>query len=111
MMYGRGKSDSAIVAEKPVNKAVPTAAELVERRAGAKGNASQQSTHRAQDRESVLQALERIRNAARQRKEEKVHLARPPHQHRHAADGVLRTKTRRRTRCGRYDVGDLRSGP
>jgi RNA-directed DNA polymerase len=38
---------------------------------GAEGNASQQSTRRAQDRESVLQALKRIRNAARQRKEER----------------------------------------
>jgi hypothetical protein len=37
MMHGRGKSDSAIVAVKPANKAVPTAAELVEPRAGAKG--------------------------------------------------------------------------
>ena len=111
MMHGRGKSDPVIGAVKPANKAAPTAAELVEQRPGAEGNASQQSTHRVQDRESVSQALERIRHAARQRKEEKVHLARPPHQHRHAADGVLRTKTRRRTRCGRYDVGDLRSGP
>jgi retron-type reverse transcriptase len=43
----------------------------VERRAEAKGNASQQSTRRAQDRESVSQALERIRQAARQRKKER----------------------------------------
>src|SRR5215472_5474825 len=71
MMHGRGKSDPNIGAVKPANKAAPTAAELVERRTGAEGSASQQSTHRAQDRESVLQALERIRNAARQRKEEK----------------------------------------
>src|SRR5262245_22040586 len=33
MMHGREKSDSAIVAGKPTNKAVPTAAEPVERRA------------------------------------------------------------------------------
>src|SRR5262245_8456276 len=71
MMHGRGKSDPAIGAVKPANKAAPTAAESVEQRPGAEGNASQQSTCRAQDRESVLQALERIRNAARQRKEEK----------------------------------------
>src|ERR1700738_1220468 len=50
MMHGREKSDSAIVAGKPTNKAVPTAAEPVEPRAGAKGNASQQSTHRTQGR-------------------------------------------------------------
>ena len=61
MMHEREKSDSAIVAGKPTNKAVPTAAESVEPRAEAKGNASQQSTRRTQSRVSVSQALERIR--------------------------------------------------
>ena len=37
----------------------------------AEGNADQQSTRRAQDRESVSQALERVRQAARQRKKER----------------------------------------
>ena len=37
MMYGREKSDPAIVAMKPTNKAGRPAAELVERSAGAKG--------------------------------------------------------------------------
>jgi hypothetical protein len=50
MMDGREKSDSAIVAGKPTNKAVSTAAESVERRAGAEGNAIQQVTGRAQNR-------------------------------------------------------------
>ena len=50
MMHGREKSDSAIVAGKPANKAVLTAAEPVERRAGTKGNANQQSMGRAQNR-------------------------------------------------------------
>ena len=63
MMHGRGKLDSAIVAGKPTNKAGQPAAEPVEQRAEAKGNANQQSTRRAQDRESVSQALERIRQA------------------------------------------------
>src|SRR6266540_3557333 len=63
MMHGREKSDSAIVAGKPTNKAVSTAAEPVERRAEAKGNASQQSMRRTQSRVSVSQALERIRQA------------------------------------------------
>src|SRR5258706_7690639 len=63
MMHGREKSDSAIVAGKPTNKGVSTAAEPVERRAEAKGNASQQSTRRTQSRVSVSQALERIRQA------------------------------------------------
>jgi group II intron reverse transcriptase/maturase len=56
---------------KPANKAERSAAELVEQRAVAKGNADQQSTRRAQERESVSQALGRIRQAAKQRKKEK----------------------------------------
>jgi len=71
MMHGREKSDSAIVARKPTNKAVPTAAEPVERRVGAKGNANQQSTDRAQNRATVSQALERIRKVAKERKKER----------------------------------------
>jgi len=71
MMHGRGKSDTAIVAGKPANKAEQSAAELVEPRAGTEGNADQQSTHRAQSRASVSQALERIRQAARERKKER----------------------------------------
>src|SRR5262245_17863066 len=71
MMHGREKSDLAIVAMKPANKAnKPTAeastganaAEPVERRAGAKGNAHQQSTHWTQSQARVSQALERIRH-------------------------------------------------
>ena len=60
MMHEPEKSDLAIVAVKPANKVEPPApersaakrkaAEPVERRAGAKGNASQQSTLRTQCR-------------------------------------------------------------
>ena len=57
-------------AVKPTNKAGQPAAEPVEPRAGTKGNASQQSTRRAQDRASVSQALDRVRKAAKQRKKE-----------------------------------------
>jgi RNA-directed DNA polymerase len=71
MMHGNGKSDPEIGAAKPANNAERSAAELVEQRAGTEGNADQQSTRRAQDRESVTQALERIRQAAKQRKKEK----------------------------------------
>jgi len=71
VMYGYEKSDSAIVATKLPNKAGQPVAEAVERRAGTKGNVGQQSTCRAQDRESVTQALDRVRQAARQRKKEK----------------------------------------
>jgi hypothetical protein len=65
MMYDREKSDPAIVAVKPTNKAGQPAAELVEPRAGAEGNVSQQSTGRAQYRGTVSQALKRIRNFVR----------------------------------------------
>ena len=71
MMHGREKSDEAVVAGKPANKAERSAAELVEPRAEAEGNASQQSTHRTQSRESVTQALERIRQRAREKGKEK----------------------------------------
>ena len=64
MMHGREKSNFAIVAGKPTNKAEQSAAEPVERRAGAKGNANQQSTHRTQSRERVSQALERVRQVS-----------------------------------------------
>ena len=71
MMHDHEKSDLAIVASKPTNKAGKPAAEPVERRAGTEGNARQQSTRRAQDRASVSQALERVRQAARHRKKER----------------------------------------
>jgi hypothetical protein len=74
MMNGPEKSDPGIVAMKPTNKAEGPpaarpaeethAAEPVERRAGTKGNAGQQSTRRTQRRESVSQALDRIRRVS-----------------------------------------------
>src|SRR6185312_13618893 len=71
MMHGHEKSDPVIVAVKPANKAGANAAESVEPRAGTKGNADRQSTCRAQNRVSVTQALERIRQVARTRKKER----------------------------------------
>jgi len=70
-MHDLEKSDPAIVAGKPANNPGQPGAELVEPRAGTKGNAGQQSTHRTQGRGSVSQALDRIRTAARQRKTER----------------------------------------
>src|SRR5947207_12290285 len=64
MMHGHEKSDPAIVAVKPANKAKKStaeasagkvAAEPGERRAGTKGNAGQQSTCRAQNRISEIE--------------------------------------------------------
>lgn len=70
-MHEPEKSDSVIVAGKPTNNADRSVAESVEPRTGTKGNADQQSTLRAQNRARVTQALERVRQAARQRKKEK----------------------------------------
>src|SRR5262249_6956196 len=79
MIHGREKSDSTVVATKPTNTAETIvhaqhddgkAVEPVERRAGTKRNADEQSTLRAQDRNRVSQALGRIRQVARQRKKE-----------------------------------------
>src|ERR1700716_3012011 len=81
MMHGHEKSDPAIVAVKPANKAEQpaaeqsatelTAAEPVEPRAGTKGNAGQQTMPWAQSQTSMSHALERIRKVARERKKEK----------------------------------------
>ena len=71
MMHGREKSDPAIRAKKPANRAGQPAAEWVEQRAGTEGNTGQPHTRRAQHRESVPQGLERVRQAAKARKKEK----------------------------------------
>ena len=71
MMNGHGKSDRLVVPAKSPNKAGQPAAERVEQRAGTEGNAGQPHTCRAQDRESVSPGLDRVRQAARQRKKER----------------------------------------
>jgi RNA-directed DNA polymerase len=62
-------SDPAIVVRKPANADGRPPAEAVERRAGAEGNAGRQRTLRAQDRVSMIQGLERVRQVAREKKE------------------------------------------
>jgi hypothetical protein len=63
MMYGGGKSDPAlVVAGKLANKAEASAAEPGKPRTG---NVGQQSPRQAQDRETVSQALDRIRQVAK----------------------------------------------
>jgi RNA-directed DNA polymerase len=79
MMHGQEKSDLAVVAGKLPNKAGKPGAEAMEPtlrsgtlacanrtlgRAGAKENAEHRYTRRTQSRESVLQSLDRIRQAA-----------------------------------------------
>ncbi len=66
-MNGSRKSDSCVVPGKPSNKGsgAPLSAEKVEGRRLTKGNSVQQTKHRTQSRESLQQALDRIRQAAR----------------------------------------------
>ncbi|HTF40545.1 MAG TPA: reverse transcriptase domain-containing protein, partial [Propionibacteriaceae bacterium] len=71
-MHDGKKSDSPIVAMKPTNKAAPAVAEPAEPRGETKGNAGQQSTPRTQSRTSVSPALDRVRQAARERPKERL---------------------------------------
>ena len=111
MMYAREKSDSAIVAGKPTNKAERSATEPVEPRAETKGNANQQSMHRTQSRASVTQALERVRKAASKRKKEKFTALFHHISVEHLEAAFLRTPRECRSRRGRADVASLRGRP
>jgi RNA-directed DNA polymerase len=71
MMNGREKSGSVVVAVNAPNKAGRLAAEARERRAGTEGKAGQHGTHRALNQARVSHALERLRQAARQRKKDR----------------------------------------
>ena len=71
MMHGRQKSDLGVVAQKLANKPGRPEAESVERRPRTKGNMVGLHTHRTQGRMGVSQRLDRVRQAARQRKKER----------------------------------------
>jgi len=71
MMHGQEKSRPAIVAKKPSNKAEQLAAEEVEGRAGAEGNAVEADRRRALNRGSVSHGLDRVGQTARLRKKER----------------------------------------
>src|SRR5262249_6174528 len=109
-MHDPEKSDSAVVAVKPPNKAGSPAAEAAEPRAGTKGNADQQSTHRTQTRERVTQALNRVRQAARQRKKERF-TALLHHVNVDTLWSVLCAQTQSRRRGRWRDMAGLRGGP
>ena len=82
MMHGREKSDLGIVAVKSANnsmtilfakanKSAQADAESMERRPGAKENASQSNKHRAQNRARLSQRLDRVRERAKSHKTER----------------------------------------
>ena len=72
MMYGMEKSDSGIVAVKSANKGMRVPAESMERRTEPKGKLEGQSTRRTQDRESVTQAADRIRQFVQREPRERL---------------------------------------
>jgi RNA-directed DNA polymerase len=71
MMHDTEKSDDPIVAVKPANAAGRPDGEWAERRGKAKRNADETAMLRAQDRAGMSQGLDRVRQAARDRKEER----------------------------------------
>jgi RNA-directed DNA polymerase len=71
-MHGPEKSDPLIVPAKLANKAAQPAAEPVEGRSGADGNAELQSTVRTQSRVAVSQAQDRLREAVNRNGKERL---------------------------------------
>src|SRR5260221_802489 len=65
------KSDPSTVAKMSANKPGQPGAESAEPREGTEGNTGEQHTCRTPSRESVSQGLERVREAAKQRKKER----------------------------------------
>ena len=71
MMNGRGKSDRSVVPEKPPNNAGHPATEVVEGSGLAKGNSPECNALRTQSRIGALNALERVRQAARRNRKQR----------------------------------------
>ena len=71
MMHEAEKSDPAIVAVKPANGAGRPAEDPVEPRVGAEENANQGGMSRTPSRQGMSHGLERVRQAARLKKEER----------------------------------------
>ena len=71
MMHGGEESNSAVIAVKRANEAGRLAEEFVEPRAGAKENAEQDGTPRTPSRQGASHGLERVRQTARLKKEER----------------------------------------
>ena len=96
MVHGMKKSDEAGVPMKAANKGAKAPAELPEGRASTKGNSQDQSTYRTQGRGSVSQAVERIRQAATRKPQEKL-------------TALLHHITTDALRCAFYDLKKIAS--
>jgi hypothetical protein len=71
MKHKQEKSDPSTVAERPANKPGQPGAESAEPREGTEGNTGEQHTCRTPSRGSVSQGLDRVREAAKQRKKDR----------------------------------------
>jgi RNA-directed DNA polymerase len=71
VMHGHEKSDPSIVAVKLANEGGQPPEELVEPREGAKGNAIEHGMDRTPRREAMSHGLDRVRQAAKERKQER----------------------------------------
>jgi group II intron reverse transcriptase/maturase len=71
MMHEQEKSDLSIVAMKLANKGGQPSAESMEQREGAEGNTEKNRTCRTPSRVSVFHGLDRVRQAAKERKKER----------------------------------------
>lgn len=71
MMHDHEKSDLPVVALKPTNNINGVVAEMVEQRGGAKGKAMEATTRRTLSRESVSPGLDRLRQRAKEHRNEK----------------------------------------
>lgn len=71
MMHGHEKSDPFVVATKLANNDGQPSAESMEPRGGAEGNVVEPGMRRTPGRESMSHGLDRVRTAARERKQER----------------------------------------
>src|SRR5919198_544300 len=111
MMNGRGKSDSAIVAGKPTNKAGQPAAESVEPSAEAEGECEPAKHAPGAGPGKCVTGADAHTASRKATEEGTVHLALPPYQRRATPGGILRPQARCRTGCGWADMAGLRGRP
>src|SRR5437660_6272914 len=121
MMHGHEKSDSVIVAGKPANKvarpaveqsaAEPATAEPVGAKGGDQGKCGPAKHVPGAEPDKRVTGAETHTESCWGKEKGAVHCALPPHQHRPARRGVLRTQAGRSAGRGSTDVDGLRGRP
>ena len=111
MTHGPEKSDLSIVAMKLTNKSGQPEAEPVERRERAEGNTEGQHMRRTQSRESVSQGLDRVREAAQQKKKERFTALLHYVTIDRLTDAFSSLKTGSGSGSGRRNMAKLQAGP